>query len=27
MRINWIDNLRWIWILLIVLWHTLMPEW
>lgn len=27
MRINWIDNLRWIWILLIVLWHTIMPEW
>jgi len=27
MRINWVDNLRWIGILLIVLWHTLMPEW
>ncbi len=27
MRINWIDNIRWLGILLIVLWHTVMPEW
>jgi fucose 4-O-acetylase-like acetyltransferase len=27
MRISWIDNMRWIGILLIVLGHTLMPEW
>ena len=27
MRIYWVDNLRWIWILLIVLWHCYMPEW
>lgn len=27
MRINWIDNLKWIWILLIVLWHCKFPEW
>lgn len=26
MRINWIDNLRWLWILLIVLWHCYFPD-
>lgn len=25
MRITWVDNLRWIWILLIVLWHCNLP--
>lgn len=27
MRITWVDNLRWLWIILIVLWHSLFPEW
>lgn len=26
MRITWVDNLRWLWIILIVLWHSLFPE-
>jgi fucose 4-O-acetylase-like acetyltransferase len=27
MRISWVDNLRWIGILLIVLWHCYLPAW
>lgn len=26
MRISWIDNLRWLWIILIVMWHSFFPE-
>lgn len=26
MRISWVDNLRWIWIILIVLWHCFFPD-
>lgn len=26
MRISWVDNLRWIWIILIVLWHSFFPD-
>lgn len=26
MRISWIDNLRWLWIILIVMWHSYFPD-
>lgn len=27
MRISWVDNLKWLWIILIVAWHSLFSEW
>lgn len=26
MRISWVDNLKWLWIILIIIWHSLFPN-
>lgn len=27
MRITWVDNLKWLWMILILVWHSMFPSW